>query len=401
MRNIASIIECHSQVHSMNSYPGAGMSKSMHALTGSNPRTRLVQECAVARPTCGMQIDRHAITQVFRDYIMARRKGFSLIELLAVMATIGILLALILPAVHAARESSRRVQCQNHLRQLGLAFHNYHDVNRQFPPVYVAVRHVFLPSFIGVAGNSDDANIHTYGEFLLPYIEQLGVYNQIDFSQPYFAPIDLTSAGLPNYTANNQSVVAVRLPLFLCPSSPRGENPHSDVWNDVTPAIPFRAGGSDYGPSCGVARAAGGLLDFAPPQAGPLADGILSNNTPTSGFKNVTDGTSHTALMWEIAGRPDLWRTGSRVEGERTAGGGWADILNAENWFQGSSADGTVTPGPCAINCTNKAEGGTYSFHPGGVHVCMCDGSVQFLGENSDIAVFVNMITPQGDTAQP
>jgi prepilin-type N-terminal cleavage/methylation domain-containing protein len=324
------------------------------------------------------------------------RCGFTLIELLVVMAIIGILVALILPAVQASREAARRTQCKNNLRQLGVAFHGYNDAARQLPPTYVAVRNTILPHFLGIAGPYDDVNIHTYGEFLLPYIEQIAIYKSIDFHAPYFSPIDLSSIGLGKYTSNNQAAVAQPISTFLCPSAPRKANPYTGTWNDLTVPVPFRVGGNDYGPSNGIARIAGGLLDFAPVQAGSPIEGVMSNNLPSTKFRDNTDGTSQTALMWEIAARPDLYQKGKKTG--TTSGGGWTDVLNAENWFQGSNPDGTGAVGPCAINCTNAAETGVYSFHPNGVHVLLVDGSAQFLNENCDIGIFVALVTMQGGT---
>lgn len=324
------------------------------------------------------------------------RAGFTLIELLVAIAIIGILVSLILPAVQASREAARRTQCRNNLRQLGVAFTSYADAARQLPPTYVAVRHILLPVYLGIPGQYDDVNIHTYGEFLLPYLEQSAIYKQIDFTQPYFAPVDLTGIGLANYTANNQAAVAHPILTFLCPSSPRGANPYNGTWTDLGTPIPFRVGGNDYGPSNGIARVPGGLLDYAPQQAGSPIEGIMSNNLPSTKYRDVTDGTTQTALMWEIAGRPDLYRGG--IKSGTTSGGGWTDVLNAENWFQGSNPDGAATGGPCAVNCTNAAETGVYSFHPGGVHVLLADGSVHFLGENVDIGIFVSLVTMQGGT---
>jgi prepilin-type N-terminal cleavage/methylation domain-containing protein len=324
------------------------------------------------------------------------RRGFTLIELLVAIAIIGLLVALLLPAVQASREAARRTQCKNNLRQLGVAFHSYADACRQLPPAYVAVRNTILPRFLGIPGQYDDVNIHTYGEFLLPYLEQTALYKGIDFTQPYFAPIDLTTIGLPNYTANNQDAVADVILTFLCPSSPRQANPYSGTWTDLGVPVPFRVGANDYGPSSGISRIPGGLLDFAPVQAGSPIEGIMSNNLPSTKFRDNTDGTSQTALMWEIAGRPDRYQWGKKTG--TTGGGGWTDILNAENWFGGSDSDGSGSAGPCAINCTNAVETGVYSFHPGGVHVLLVDGSTHFLGENVDIGIFVALVTMQGGT---
>jgi prepilin-type processing-associated H-X9-DG protein len=122
----------------------------------------------------------------------------------------------------------------------------------------------------------------------------------------------------------------------------------------------------------------------------------MSNNLPSTKLRDDTDGTSQTALMWEIAARPVLYH--QRIKAGTTHGGGWTDVLNAENWFSGSSLDGSKSPGPCAINCTNAAETGVFSFHPNGVNVLLVDGSVHFLGENVDIGVFVALVTMQGGT---
>jgi prepilin-type N-terminal cleavage/methylation domain-containing protein/prepilin-type processing-associated H-X9-DG protein len=325
----------------------------------------------------------------------ARRRGFTMVEILVVFVVIGILLALTLPAIRNARDVARRTHCLNNLRQLGMAFHAYHGEYRQFPPPYVAVRKQIIPQYIGIPGEVDDPNVHTYGEFLLPWLDQAPLYNRIDFQQPYFAPVDLTSIGLPRYLFDNQSVVSTRLPVFLCPSFRREENPHAYTWTDLGVPIPSRFGGNDYGPSNGVMKESG-LMDFVRPQTTPINDGILTNNHPSNGLEDIADGASSTALMWEIAGRPWVWTLGIEQNDVQTGGGGWADILNAENWFAGFSYTGTTGKATCVINCSNQAESGVYSFHTGGVNFLLCDGSARFLGENTSIDIFVNLVTFRG-----
>ena len=322
------------------------------------------------------------------------RRGFTLIELLVTIGIIALLISLLLPAVQMARESSRRAQCSNNLRQIGLAFHSYHDLYKQFPPTYVAIRNSRLPVFIGVRGDYDDANFHTYGEFLLPQLDQAPLFNQIDFHAPYFSPMDLSPIGLPNYTSNNRAATATPLSVFLCPSSPRATNPHDYTWPDLGLPISCRYGGTDYGPSNGVMRGTE-LMRLANPSlaANPSAtavpgDGIMTNNHPSNGLRDAIDGASSTALMWEIAGRPDVWERGKKNPDQQTAGGGWTEVLNAENWFGGT--------GPCAINCSNQVETGVYSFHTGGVNVLLCDGSARFLSENTSASIFVGLVTYRG-----
>jgi prepilin-type processing-associated H-X9-DG protein len=240
----------------------------------------------------------------------------------------------------------------------------------------------------------DDPNIHTYGEFLLPNLDQSPLFQAMDFSQPYFSPIDLTSRGLPNYTVDNQRISAVPLAVFRCPSTPREADVFSFNSEELGFPVPCRLGANDYGPSCGVMRGTG-LMSFAEPQASTIANGILTNNNPHDGIIEARDGLSSTALMWEIAGRPIVWNRGKRDPSATTKGGGWTDISNAENWFGGSSPDGSMS-GSCAINCTNRAEAGVYSFHTGGINFLLCDGSARFLSENTSAQTFVNLVTCEG-----
>ncbi len=318
--------------------------------------------------------------------IRRSRRGFTLIELLVAIAIIAVLIALLLPAVQSAREASRRAQCLNNLRQLGQAFHNYHSTYQQFPPSYVAVHKTILPTALGVAGKYDDANIHTYGEFLLPDLDQGNIYNNLNFQAPYFSPIDMTSIGLKNYTADNRQWVQSPIAVFQCPSAPRSTTSFDYTWTDLAMPVPCRYGATDYGPSNGVTRGSP-LQTFSQHSAATILDGILSNNFPNNGLRDVTDGVSSTALMWEIAARPNVWIRGKLQPNAQTGGGGWTDILNAENWFGGTAPNG------CAINCSNQAETGVYSFHTGGVNFLLCDGSARFLSENSSLLLFVNLVT--------
>jgi prepilin-type processing-associated H-X9-DG protein len=106
----------------------------------------------------------------------------------------------------------------------------------------------------------------------------------------------------------------------------------------------------------------------------------------------ITDGTSNTILLGEIAGRPDVYRVGKKVSGT-TEGAGWGDPLNGENWFAGSLFDGSGAQGPCLINCTNLTGRGLYSFHSGGCNLLLCDGSARFVPQGTSGKVIAFMVT--------
>src|SRR5579872_7414925 len=124
---------------------------------------------------------------------MRSRRGFTLIELLVVIAIIAVLIALLLPAVQAAREAARRTQCRNNLKQIALAEHNYHDINKTFTPSYLPVVGPVLHA-LGFGGTNscyDSSNIHMWGERLLPFLEANNVYNKLDMNAPPWSPISL------------------------------------------------------------------------------------------------------------------------------------------------------------------------------------------------------------------
>ena len=125
-----------------------------------------------------------------------RPRGFTLVELLVVIAIIGILIALLLPAVQAAREAARRLQCTNSLKQIGLAIHNYESTHRKYPP-----------SGAGPPGPSPLH--HGFFTFLLPYLEQGAIHDQYHWDQDW-------------YTALNQTATETDIGLLFCPSAPGG-----------------------------------------------------------------------------------------------------------------------------------------------------------------------------------
>jgi prepilin-type N-terminal cleavage/methylation domain-containing protein/prepilin-type processing-associated H-X9-DG protein len=307
------------------------------------------------------------------------RKGFTLIELLVVIAIIAILIALLLPAVQQAREAARRTQCRNHMKQLGLALHNYHDTHNVFPP---AVR------------NNAEPN---WRVSILPMLEQGTIFNQLNFNQSgsFWA-----HSGFPN----NTILYSVRIPTFICPSSPYGAtNPAHLELSDSTANPSLVSMVHDY-------VAIGGAYPdpLARTEACTGAVMATSSISCSSGMmvpflakrmRDCTDGTSNTMILAEQSGRVN------NTERSANALGGWHGIANAASTaWNGGMPLSTVTGGyyypaglttvryppnaykmsgaPTPAATQYSANTVINSFHDGGIHILMTDGSVRFLADN-------------------
>ncbi|MEW4528732.1 DUF1559 domain-containing protein [Maioricimonas sp. JC845] len=316
-------------------------------------------------------------------------RGFTLIELLVVIAIIAILIALLLPAVQQAREAARRTQCKNNLKQIGLAFHNYHDTHRTFPFAYM----------VGA-----DLNASSWGTMLLPFLDQAPLFNKWNSSAPAFnEAVALFPAAI---VQQNLEVIATPLNVFMCPSTPE-QNVH-----DYT--LPAGAGGSGVPPFdltwtaarsdyCTLTGIRGTYADIAyAGNAGGNREGAIQPvgllGGSISRMRDITDGTSNTFMVGERVGGTNVYRNGQKdatlsATYGPSQGGAWGDFLNGENWPEGSLADGTPGGGPCMINCTNLRSAGFMSFHSGGAQFLMCDGAVRFITENLGAPVFAALLT--------
>jgi prepilin-type N-terminal cleavage/methylation domain-containing protein/prepilin-type processing-associated H-X9-DG protein len=298
-----------------------------------------------------------------------RRRGFTLVELLVVIAIIAVLIGLLLPAIQAAREAARRAQCVNHLKQIGLATLQHHDVYGVFPPGWVQAPFT-VPQGEVIEGG------HGFFTFLLPFIERDDLAKIYRWDKRAQGP-------------DNQPVATTQLKNYQCPSAEPDrwvthlEDPHADY------AYGGRGACGDY---AGVREIHTSLVELGLVDLAANYRGVLTRDYLTR-LADVTDGASHTILVTECAGRPELWRAHRPVSGMYAPGGAW--VGGTLIFGQGSTADGTTKPGPCAINCTNDRE--AYSFHAGGVNAVFADGSVHFLKEEMDIRIFARLVTRAGD----
>ena len=300
-----------------------------------------------------------------------RQPGFTLVELLVVIAIIGILVALLLPAVQSARESARRTECANNLKQIGLALHNFESSFKYLPPG-------------GVSGSTElevhkRFNIalgttHSWTVFTLPYMEEQNLSDGYDWSVSW-------------NNAANEPVRTTFVDTFQCPSTP--ERNEFCVTSGNVKAAP-----ADYAPNNAINSAllALGLIDQ---ESFDNRNGVMRVNELCR-FANITDGLSNTLVIAEDAGRPGRYRTGGKKISGTQSDGGWANRDN-EYITHGYTGDGNSSPGPCSINCTNNNE--IYAFHSGGAMILMGDASVPFLAANTDMHVVGRLITRQGGEA--
>lgn len=234
-------------------------------------------------------------------YSHSRRLGFTLVELLVVIAIIGILVALLLPAVQAAREVSRRMACANNLKQLGIAGHQFHDIQERLPPGYLGP----IPHDTWPAHMNDNQYLGSL-VYLLPYLEQQKVYKLIDTSTE-LDKVDIS------WWSKSSTVAAAssKLKIFMCPSAtpyvnPLGITATVNVWNDsgtlTCELIAFAANGPAEKLGRTNYTGVGGYFGNVPNASNALQfEGVFSNRTRHT-LASIEDGTSNTLLFGETMG---------------------------------------------------------------------------------------------------
>ncbi|MHB8865299.1 MAG: DUF1559 family PulG-like putative transporter [Pirellulaceae bacterium] len=316
-----------------------------------------------------------------------RRLAFTLVELLVVIAIIGVLVALLLPAVQAAREAARRMQCSNNLKQIGLALHNYHDTFKTFPDTYCGVPDAWNAAW---AAGTYRGSVKVR---LLPFIEQQPIYDAINFAT------DTDWQVLPT---NNQYINRQSIPGFRCPSSgdemitPWGlasdnygssGGPTPESW-EGSPSCPCNAT-QFYQPYMSHPALNKGYYNGNP--AGPFTrNPSWSGMWYLTSMGKITDGTTNTIVFGERLARcsdhgHNGWYISNNGEGMLTT----LIPINFDTCHPvGYTGDPLTGKTECNRQCTWNTEFGFRSKHPSGSQFAFADGSVHFLSQTIDMWLY-------------
>ncbi|AGA26851.1 DUF1559 family PulG-like putative transporter [Singulisphaera acidiphila] len=313
------------------------------------------------------------------------RRAFTLIELLVVIAIIAVLIALLLPAVQAAREAARRANCVSNLKQFGLALHSYHDINGSFP--------------IGVSLNVATGSTSTFSAQtrLLLFMEQAALYNAINFSRATSAP-------------ENATALVTSVNIFLCPS-------------DAQNQLPAGYAGIGYRVNCGTsivnsfgAQDTAGVNKSMPPPNGlifgdiniKVAD-VIDGTSNTAAFSEHVKGDYSNTITTELS---DTYQPGTypadadealqmcravdindlTKQGNSNAGAPWmSDGHTTTKYYHGSPPNSRSCMFPPQRTSTTAN-----SRHPGGVNVCIADGSVKFIKSSVNLVTWRALGTRNG-----
>jgi prepilin-type N-terminal cleavage/methylation domain-containing protein len=308
-----------------------------------------------------------------------RRLAFTLVELLVVIAIIGTLVGLLLPAVQAARESARRSSCQNNLKQIGVALHNYHDATRGFPKGNRCTTSALPP--MSVSPGDPTATREPWTVAILPYTENVALYSRFDLNQAFSSHVDQSNQQtiLPG-TNPNPAAQNTRNPLFNCPSDPG------------VPAAPLK--NNYFGVMGGVSLGVTGPA-WVSPNAGTAYEiynnGILFLNSEMK-IKDITDGTSKTFLVGETIYQysPTThygWGQGARTRSDDTGAHCFLQNVAATNHPINSKANLDAL----GFHPHRIWQGTFSSSHPGGAQFLTADGGVWFVSENVNSSIYRTM----------
>jgi prepilin-type N-terminal cleavage/methylation domain-containing protein/prepilin-type processing-associated H-X9-DG protein len=293
-----------------------------------------------------------------------RRRAFTLVELLVVIAIIGVLVALLLPAVQAAREAARRTQCSNNLKQLSLAVHNYHDTHRVFPSGSLTSTQTNYSSGTWCRTGQVAHSRAPWTVLILPFIEKTAQHDLFDFSTQF-----TSTSNVPG-TAVNHAQFATNNSSYQCPSDANSKQTNNNICY-------FGVQGGGTTPNCTSQTAARVFF----------VNGVLFHNSEI-GFRDVRDGTTNVFMIGET--KYGLTR-GGRADGFH---GGWAAASKLDGWGMPLVLAAAMLPINSfpddggrvdTLNWQTRLFG---SFHPGGCNFALCDASVRFVAETIDLAVY-------------
>ena len=294
-------------------------------------------------------------------------RGFTLVELLVVIAIIGILIALLLPAVQAAREAARRSQCTNNLKQIGIGMHNYHDIYRTLP--------------VGAYG----CCWGTWKVAILPYIEQVNLRQLYVDNDKYGVPVDNARYS----SIINRPVVTTVIPTYQCPSDT--PNPNTFISRITSDNYAVNYGNTGLGQQAnlnGVKFGGAPFKDSGSPAA-------------SFSFRDIRDGLSNTLMVAEVRqgiGK-DLrgfswWGDASGFETYLGPNSSLPDVIYTASYCNNQPQQGM----PCTTPTTgNPSMYGSRSLHPAGVLVAACDGGAHFVPDSISLLIWRMVSTTQGN----
>jgi prepilin-type processing-associated H-X9-DG protein/prepilin-type N-terminal cleavage/methylation domain-containing protein len=310
-----------------------------------------------------------------------RPLGLTLVELLVVIAIIGVLVAMLLPAVQHVRSAARRTGCANNIRQIGIATLHYESANRVFPasgwtemgPLNPAGRHI------------------SWRPLILPFLEQTNLQQIYDPGLDWWEATNLVAAAIPVLPFQCPSV-PTRFPLLFAVEYP--PRPELTFEHPIAP--------TDYEAIMGVQPSSINLHLPTTFYDSQNRFSVMHRNSANR-FADVRDGSSQTIMIVECAGRPTVYRAGLlREDLANEQGIGWADSGGPFS-LDGSNADGSIEGGGpsagslFAINRRNDNE--PYSFHSGGANVLFADGHSEFVHESIDLIEFARFVTRDAEDA--